>query len=248
MYSPVVTEITLSRVTSPTQTATHVESTVHGDKSKEARSTTPPILDSPQPNVSRLRRVWRKSEPIIRSIITPPSLSILISFPIALITPLKELFVPVANSHIPNGPDGLPPLSFLLDTATFIAGASVPLGLICLGSALARLKVPRSQWTSLPLGAISGLALGRLILSPVLGVAICEAMTRAGIIDRTDKVLRLVCIFLSCLPTATTQVFLTQVYSGTGSAEHLSAFIIPQYILMLLSMTVLLVYTLHLLF
>jgi hypothetical protein len=44
------------------------------------------------------------------------------------------------------------------------------------------------------------------------------------------------------------QVFVTQVYSGTGSAEHLSAFLIPQYILMLPSMTALTAYTLQTLF
>lgn len=44
------------------------------------------------------------------------------------------------------------------------------------------------------------------------------------------------------------QVFLTQVYSGTGEAEHLSAFLIPQYALMSVSMTALTAYTLRLLF
>lgn len=54
--------------------------------------------------------------------------------------------------------------------------------------------------------------------------------------------------FFSCLPTATTQVFLTQVYSGTGDAEHLSSFLIPQYILMFISMTALTAYSLQLIF
>ena len=70
--------------------------------------------------------------------------------------------------------------------------------------------------------------------------------------------------FFSCMPTATTQVcmlnpsivfgadyqqvFMTQVYSGTGEAEHLGAFLIPQYALMFVSMTALTAYTLHLLF
>lgn len=54
--------------------------------------------------------------------------------------------------------------------------------------------------------------------------------------------------FVSCMPTATTQVFLTQVYSGTGEAEHLSAFLIPQYVVMFISMTALTAYSLHLLF
>ena len=44
------------------------------------------------------------------------------------------------------------------------------------------------------------------------------------------------------------QVYLTQVYSGTGTATHLAAFLIPQYILMFGTMTGLTAYTLHLLF
>ncbi|KAI5114880.1 hypothetical protein M0805_005575, partial [Coniferiporia weirii] len=145
-------------------------------------------------------------------------------------------------------PDGQPPLAFILDTATFIGAASVPLGLICLGSALARLNVPRNQWKDLPLGAIAWLAIGKMILMPILGVLITQGLVYGGIIQAEQKVLRFVCIFLSCIPTATTQVFLTQVYSGTGSAETLSAFLIPQYALMFITMTVLSAYTLSLLF
>ena len=72
--------------------------------------------------------------------------------------------------------------------------------------------------------------------------------------------------FLSCIPTATTQVcifaystlymlcsmfvqvYLTQVYSGTGSADTLSAFLIPQYALMFVTMTVLCAYSLQLIY
>jgi len=75
----------------------------------------------------------------------------------------------------------------------------------------------------------------------------------------------LISIF-SSLPTATTQVwefqlckwsityrlkiqvFLTQLHSPDGNAEHLSAFLLPQYAIMFLSMTTLTAYTLHLLF
>ena len=54
--------------------------------------------------------------------------------------------------------------------------------------------------------------------------------------------------FFSCVPTATSQVFLTQVYSATGSAEPLPAFLLPQYIIMFFSMTILTAYTLSMLF
>ncbi|KAF7368800.1 Auxin efflux carrier [Mycena venus] len=189
-----------------------------------------------------------KLSSFVREVCSPASLSIILSFPIALIPALKGLFVQVQSPHISSAPDGKPPLSFLFDTATFIGAASVPLGLICLGSALARLEVPRGRWNHLPIGAILNMAIGRMLLMPVLGVLVAKGLTNAGLISREDKVLQFICILFSCLPTGTTQVFVTQVYSGTGSAEHLSAFLIPQYMLMFLSMTGLIAYSLENLF
>ncbi|KAH7920394.1 hypothetical protein BV22DRAFT_1122790 [Leucogyrophana mollusca] len=213
-----------------------------------ASDTTDSDAAPPDPTLSR--RIARQAYAILKSLLTPASLSIILSFIISVVPPLKALFVPgVPGTSIPPAPDGQPPLAILMNTATFIGAASVPIGLMTLGSALARLEVPRAgQWGTLPLGAIGALAIGRMILMPVLGVVICQGLTKVGLIDAGDNVLRFVCIFLSCLPTATTQVFLTQVYSGTGSAEHLSAFLIPQYMLMFVTMTALTAYTLQLLF
>ncbi len=70
---------------------------------------------------------------------------------------------------MPSAPDGEPPLAFVIDFAEFMGAASVPLGLICLGSALARLDVPRSQWPHLPLGAIFSLAIGRMFAHACAG-------------------------------------------------------------------------------
>ncbi|KAF8988452.1 auxin efflux carrier [Cyathus striatus] len=200
-------------------------------------------------SLTRCRYVYLKIRTFFKSLFTPISTAIIIAFPIAIVPKLKALFVAVPGVDMPSAPDGQPPLAFIMDTTTFIGGASVPLGLICLGSALARLHVPRNKWSSLPLGAIFGLAISRMIIVPILGVLICEKfLIRVGLIPQENKVIRFVCIFFSCLPTATTQVYLTQVYSGTGTAEHLSAFLIPQYILMLFSITILTAYSINLIF
>ncbi|KAF7304137.1 Auxin efflux carrier transmembrane protein [Mycena indigotica] len=203
-----------------------------------------PTFSSPQNRFIAFLRAF------LRNLMQPISASILVSFIIALAPPLKALFVadPGAEKwHIHPAPDGLPPLSFLLDTGAFIGGAAVPMGLICLGSALARLRVP-SRLRDLPVGAIVGLSIGRLVVFPVLGVLITRGFVKVGVIDSGDKVLQFVCMFFSCLPTATTQVFVTQVASGTGSAEHLAPFLLPQYALMLVSMTALTAYSLQALF
>jgi predicted permease len=133
----------------------------------------------------------------LRSLMNPPSLAIVISFIIAVIPPLKALFVPgVPGTHIPSAPDGQPPLALIMKTAQFIGGASVPMGLITLGSALARLSIPRNQWSSLPLGAIGSLAIGRLVVMPVLGIFICQQFTHVGLIDSSNNVLRFVCLYV----------------------------------------------------
>ncbi|KAG1817863.1 auxin efflux carrier [Suillus variegatus] len=189
---------------------------------------------------------WR----FLRSAMNPPSFSIIFSFTIAIIPPLKALFVAgVLGTHIPSAPDGQPPLALIMKTSTFIGSASIPMGLIMLGSALARLSIPRNQWGSLPLCAIGSVAIGRLVVMPVLGTLICQQFTRIGLIDPSNNVLRFVCLLMSGLPTATTQVvLLTQVYSGTGNAEHLAAFLIPQHIIMFILMTVFTTLTLDILF
>ncbi|KAJ4473108.1 auxin efflux carrier [Lentinula aciculospora] len=202
-------------------------------------------LTAPQ---RRRKRIVSQLKMAVKSILTPASLSMIISIPIALVPSLKGLFTATSNSHIPNAPDGEPPLAFVLDFASFMGAASVPLGLICLGSALARLKIPRSEWSNLPVGAIFTLAFLKTVVSPVIGVLITIGLTSARVISKEDKVLQFVCMFFSCLPTATTQVYLTQVYSGTGSAEFMSPFLLPQYFLMFFSMTGLTAYSITYLF
>ncbi|KAH8814734.1 auxin efflux carrier [Flagelloscypha sp. PMI_526] len=229
----------------PTRPGTpHTETTLHHN----AEPPTPRQLQlSPTKAMGRQRWIMRFKS-FCRSLAMPSSIAILLSFPIAIIAPLKALFVHVPGTYMPNAPDGQPPLAFIMDAAQFIGAASVPIGLICLGSALARLKIPRGQWDTLPQGAIISVAITRMIILPILGTLICQALIRANLISKEDKVLQIVCIFLSCLPTATTQVTLTQVYSGTGESRHLAEFLIPQYILMFITMPALIFYALYYIF
>ncbi|KAG9050969.1 Protein M3 [Tulasnella sp. UAMH 9824] len=142
---------------------------------------------------------WQRVLSFLKAANTPPTITIFISFPIALVPQLKALFVqtdatPSLHSISHSSPDGLPPLAFILDTASFIGAASVPLGLVCLGSALARLTVPK-PWTRLPLGAIGWFTVAKLFLMPILGVAMCAFFTTTvRIINPEDKVLRFVCM------------------------------------------------------
>ncbi|KZV75317.1 auxin efflux carrier [Peniophora sp. CONT] len=239
-----------SAVTSPTPTvhdddghrSYHPRS--HGVRFKEdVPSIQKPILTRRQ----RIRKIFSK---FLSDMLKPAPVSVLVSLPIALINPLKALFVaPTSDfrpSFHPTAPDGMPPLNFILDIATFAGNASVPLGLICLGAALARLDIGgRENWARMPRGAIAALAVGKMLIAPVICIAMITGMVHRGFIDPSDKVLQFVCLICSGLPTATTQVYITQVHNPTGSAEHLAAFLIPQYIIMVFSMTGISVYSIN---
>ncbi|KAJ3536235.1 hypothetical protein NM688_g6866 [Phlebia brevispora] len=252
------TDIQRSRGNSPTPSLTHVETDTHVDQDHPNGDVSPSknvrfdeqATNSLLANISRKQRIWKQAKAFLTALAAPASLSIIIAFPIALITPLKALFVAVPNSPIPNAPDGQPPLAFIMDAATFVGAASVPTGLVCLGSAIARMQVPtdRESLKKTPVGAILALAITKIAILPIFGVLICDALTNAGVINKTDPVLRFVCFFYACLPTATSQVYLTQLYSSTGTAEHVPAFLVPQYILLVFSMTILTAYSLSIIF
>ncbi|KAG8782856.1 Protein M3 [Ceratobasidium sp. 428] len=215
------------------------------------RKETTPLSETESQKPSRLKRAFHSVWIFLVSLASPPTITMVAAFVIALVPTLKSLFIappPESGVRIPSAPDGLPPLNFIIDTATFIGGGSIPLGLICLGSALARLQAPK-PFSRAPLGAITSFSILKMVIGPVFGVLVVEGLTHhTNLIDPNDKVLRFVCIYFAGVPTATTQVYLTQIYSPDGSASHISAFLIPQYALMCVTMTALSAYALNILF
>ncbi|KAG9125760.1 Protein M3 [Ceratobasidium sp. 392] len=217
------------------------------------KETSPPLEAESQLTTkpSQFRQILLSVWAFVVSLASPPTITMVVAFVIALVPTLKALFItpsPDSTVHIPSAPDGLPPLNFIIDTATFIGNGSIPLGLICLGSALARLQAPK-PFSRAPLGAITAFSILKMVVGPVFGVLVVEGLTHhTSLIDPNDKVLRFVCIYFAGVPTATTQVYLTQIYSPDGSASHISAFLIPQYALMFVTMTALSAYALNILF
>jgi predicted permease len=72
---------------------------------------------------------------------------------------------------------------------------------VLLGASFARLRVPRPL-RRLPLRAMFAVALAKLVLLPVLGVLVVQAMVRGGMIDRDAYAERFVAVFLSGTPAA----------------------------------------------
>jgi len=144
-------------------------------------------------------RLYSRLRHFFTELLKPIPIVIAVSVVTALVDPLKALFLPPSSSFQPRfrpvAPDGQPPLAFVLDTADFIGAASVPLGLMCLGSALACLRLRSGE--IFPHGAITALALARMVVTPLLGVGITRWFVHAGFVDRDDKVLQFVCMCVS---------------------------------------------------
>jgi predicted permease len=149
-------------------------------------------ISSPEP----LRRHLSRSRYFLKELLKPAPIVILFAIVIALVNPLKALFLPPSSSFQPRfrpvAPDGQPPLAFVLDTASFVGAACVPIGLISLGSALACLRVRSGG--PFPRGAIVALALAKMVVTPLLGVGIIRWFAHAGFVHRDDKVLQFVCM------------------------------------------------------
>jgi auxin efflux carrier family protein len=158
-----------------------------------------PLAERIQPSANH--HSWRdlssRAKRFLVELLKPMPIVIVIAIVIALVNPLKALFLPPSTNFQPRfrpvAPDGQPPLAFVLDTATFVGAASVPIGLICPGSALAHLRVLGSGKV-FPRGAIAALALAKMVVTPILGVGITRLFVHAGFVHRDDKVLQFVCM------------------------------------------------------
>ena len=169
--------------------------------------------------ISRLRH-------FLRQLLKPCTIVIILSFVVSLVDPLKALFIPPSSTFQPHfrpvGPDGQPPLAFIFDTATFIGEACVPLGLICLGSALTSLNLRSGE--PFPKCAIASLALGKMVVIPIIGVAITRGFVHVGFMNRDDKVLQFVCM---CVVSSLT-CQLHSIYSLTHPLAYYLVFLLPR--------------------
>ncbi len=160
-------------------------------------ASSPELLRRPtDPRSSHCDHLVLRSPRFLQELLKPIPIVIVFAIVIALVDPLKALFIPPSSSFNPRfrpvAPDGQPPLAFVLDTATFVGAASVPIGLICLGSALACLRIRSGE--PFPRGAIASLALAKMVVTPLIGVGITRWFAHVGFVHRDDKVLQFVCV------------------------------------------------------
>jgi len=175
-------------------------------------------LTTPTPLEPLYKRISKSVFKFLLSLVSPPAISCLLSLLIALIPTLKALFVAdVPGVNMPDAPDGMPPLEWILDIATF-GGTPLspqnthdrwricPDGFDRFGSLTINLEFP--PWTSALViddwiksdcrGSIALMALLKLAVLPVIGVLWTQLLTyHSPLVNEDQKMLRFVMIFLS---------------------------------------------------
>lgn len=180
----------------------------------------------------------------------PPSMALIVSITICMIPWVRRLFTqPPGGSTlgIPNAPDGRPVLSFFMDFTQFVGNAEVPLGLATLGATISRLNVtslPKGFWKSVLL-----MTLLKLAVLPIIAIAWAQKVRSMGWVSHDDYMAMFVMIISSGVPSATSQVYLTAIYTDPNSDKHeemdcLAVSLIAQYSALVITMTILLTYTL----
>jgi predicted permease len=72
-------------------------------------------------------------------------------------------------------------ISDFTTSASFVGGITIPLALVLLGASFARLKIPRPV-SRLALPAMFAVALAKMLVLPIVGVFMVQAMVYGGLI------------------------------------------------------------------
>ncbi|KZT02260.1 uncharacterized protein LAESUDRAFT_763017 [Laetiporus sulphureus 93-53] len=179
----------------------------------------------PPPFLQRLKKALQPAS----AAVTPITCTLVISVPVSLIPDLKALFTPVTGGQIGQGRTGN-------HRSEFLGNMAVPLSLIILGASFARLKISR-PFSGLPIMAMIAAAVAKMIVLPIIGIFVVQAMVRDRLIAKDALAERFVAMFLSGTPAAVNQLIVSNLYSTTGEVDTLSAFLLVQYVGMLFSST-----------
>ncbi|RUS24830.1 auxin efflux carrier [Jimgerdemannia flammicorona] len=170
--------------------------------------------------LSRLR--W-----FVEPLLCPPSVGVLLGLVIGLVPPAKALFVAEGGKAM-LGLDGRPVLGFVL---------------LLLGAAVFSFRLrPVPNPISVPFPSYLPLLLAftKLLVIPFATILLLHLIVvrPGGPLDPARKMLRFVLAFQSCTPTGTSVVFLVQCYNPSGEAGEIARWLLVQYVVGVVTMTV----------
>jgi hypothetical protein len=150
--------------------------------------------------------------------LSPVIVSLVVGTVVAVTPILKGLFTSARDRPVqkPTTPDGKPLLSVILDSTEYLGAAAIPLGLLVTGASFANMSIPRRSWPRLPLRAILGLMVIKLVCVPALGVLVVSAIDQSTHVftGEEGRVLKLICLYYACTVTSTNQISLSSIAAG----------------------------------
>ncbi|KAJ1559736.1 Protein M3 [Cladochytrium tenue] len=168
---------------------------------------------------------------LINSILSVANLAILFGLLCAAVPQLRALFLNPSLDASTSA--GQPPLYIFYDASAYIGRAAVPMALTNLGAALGRLSLHSFPRPSV----VAAVAVARLLVLPAVGV-LCVRAVRAANLLGDDRMLYFVLMLQSCVPTASSCVFFTQLWHPRGEATNIAAVVVVQYAAAMVTMTV----------
>ncbi|CCF59614.1 hypothetical protein KAFR_0H02050 [Kazachstania africana CBS 2517] len=179
----------------------------------------------------------------IINFIRPASLGSSLGIICALIPWVQACFTST-YVHVHQAPDNEAVLNYLMDFTEYIGNACVPLGLILLGGTLARLEVKK-----LPKGFLKTAILFtvlRLIICPIIGILWANKLYDMNWLD--TRIGKFDMILTWAMPCSTSQVYFTAFYTPIKGShlqmDCLSVLYICQYIVLFISLSIVVTYTL----
>lgn len=206
---------------------------------RSEHSKTVTVAPEPQTRLSKMKEnpVLAVLFSVLHNLLNPVTITLVIAVIVALVVQLKALFVDASDigGSSWSGPDGRPPLHFVYSTASLVGDMTIPLSLLLLGGSFARMHKPKDI-KNLAIPAMVSVTILKLIVLPVFGILIVQAMVSRGLIPAEAKAQRFVAMLLSGSPSAVNQVVVSALYAGdNGNMDTLSAFLLMQYVCMFFS-------------
>ncbi|KAL0485933.1 10 TM domain-containing transmembrane protein [Acrasis kona] len=196
--------------------------------------TSSPTEEEPEPRIGYMQNIFNKLKNGIKSMLTPPLISMIAGIIIACITPLKNFLV--------TNPPVI--VSSLMHVASLFGDAAFALSMLVLGSNLYttfmsdkiaddndKERRPRSGFSKYacficdkmikhndPLALFFCLIL-KLVVVPLIGIGVIVGSVYAGILPRTDSVLLLVLLVEASTPSAINLNNMTNLCNGIGQKQ-----------------------------
>ena len=148
----------------------------------------------------------------------PASIVVVLSIAISMIPWVQALFINSNQVHLSPAPDKQPPLSFIMDFASYIGAAQVPFGLLLLGGTIGRLRIdslPKKLW-KIPIV----ITLLKIFIFPIIGCALNAKIYRDGLFYHQD-ILYFVSNIEFCVPPATSLLYITAFYTPNDGKNHI---------------------------